>query len=124
MQRGRRSSPATDGFHDLALIENILKLMADGRVDYTIVWRRLSQFVAGGNAEPVRDLFAGGRRAGRPGRIGSLSERPPVVGAPEVYPGRRSGVRRLRDRAAAGAIIGGAGGGETTRNHPDCWRDQ
>ena len=43
---------------DLALIENILKLMADGRVDYTIFWRRLSHFVAGGDAEPVRDLFA------------------------------------------------------------------
>ncbi len=42
---------------DLALIENILKLLTQGRVDYTIFWRRLSRFVADGAAEPVRDLF-------------------------------------------------------------------
>lgn len=42
---------------DLSLIESILKLLADGRVDYTIFWRRLSHFVAAGDAEPVRDLF-------------------------------------------------------------------
>ena len=42
---------------DLALIEDLLRLLADGRVDYTIFWRRLSQFVAGNPAEPVRDLF-------------------------------------------------------------------
>jgi len=42
---------------DLALIEGILKLLADGRVDYTIFWRRLSHFVAGSDVEPVRDLF-------------------------------------------------------------------
>jgi uncharacterized protein YdiU (UPF0061 family) len=42
---------------DLALIEGILKLLADGRVDYTIFWRRLSRFVAGDTADPVRDLF-------------------------------------------------------------------
>ena len=42
---------------DLALIEGILKLLADGRVDYTIFWRRLSHFAAGDAADPVRDLF-------------------------------------------------------------------
>jgi uncharacterized protein YdiU (UPF0061 family) len=42
---------------DLALTDSILKLMAEGRVDYTIFWRRLSHFVAGADAEPVRDLF-------------------------------------------------------------------
>ncbi len=43
---------------DLALIEDALKLLAAGRVDYTIFWRRLSHAVADGNTEPVRDLFA------------------------------------------------------------------
>ncbi len=42
---------------DRALIESILQLLAQGRVDYTIFWRRLSHFVRDGQAEPVRDLF-------------------------------------------------------------------
>ncbi|MBW8718315.1 MAG: YdiU family protein, partial [Variovorax paradoxus] len=42
---------------DRALIEGVLKLLAAEKVDYTIFWRRLSQHMAGGNAEPVRDLF-------------------------------------------------------------------
>jgi serine/tyrosine/threonine adenylyltransferase len=42
---------------DRALIEGILKLLAQDRVDYTIFWRRLSHFVADGQADPVRDLF-------------------------------------------------------------------
>lgn len=42
---------------DLDLIEQILRLLAEGRVDYTIFWRRLSHFVGGSGAEPVRDLF-------------------------------------------------------------------
>jgi serine/tyrosine/threonine adenylyltransferase len=42
---------------DRALIEGILKLLAQGRVDYTIFWRRLSHFAADGQAGPVRDLF-------------------------------------------------------------------
>jgi uncharacterized protein YdiU (UPF0061 family) len=42
---------------DRELIERTLKLLAADRVDYTIFWRRLSQHVAGGPAEPVRDLF-------------------------------------------------------------------
>jgi uncharacterized protein YdiU (UPF0061 family) len=44
---------------DRALTEDILKLLAAERVDYTIFWRRLSQFVASGAAhpEPLRDLF-------------------------------------------------------------------
>jgi uncharacterized protein YdiU (UPF0061 family) len=42
---------------DRALIEGILKLLAAGRVDYTIFWRRLSHFAADGQAGPVRDLF-------------------------------------------------------------------
>jgi len=46
---------AQDG--DRALIERVLQLLAKDRVDYTIFWRRLSQFVAGAPAEPVRDLF-------------------------------------------------------------------
>ncbi len=42
---------------DRELIETILKLLAQDRVDYTIFWRRLSQHRAGGPQEPVRDLF-------------------------------------------------------------------
>ncbi|HYD75548.1 MAG TPA: YdiU family protein [Ramlibacter sp.] len=42
---------------DRTLIEGILQLLAKGSVDYTIFWRRLSQHVAGGPLEPVRDLF-------------------------------------------------------------------
>ena len=42
---------------DKDLIEAILQLLARGRLDYTIFWRRLSHFVAGENADTVRDLF-------------------------------------------------------------------
>jgi serine/tyrosine/threonine adenylyltransferase len=42
---------------DRDLIETILKLLAAGKADYTIFWRRLSHHVAGGSSEPVRDLF-------------------------------------------------------------------
>lgn len=42
---------------DRTLIEGILQQLAKDRVDYTIFWRRLSQHVAGGAVEPVRDLF-------------------------------------------------------------------
>ncbi|MDB5881978.1 MAG: hypothetical protein JWP43_1856, partial [Ramlibacter sp.] len=42
---------------DRELIESTLKLLAADKVDYTIFWRRLSQHVAGGPSEPVRDLF-------------------------------------------------------------------
>jgi serine/tyrosine/threonine adenylyltransferase len=42
---------------DLVLIETILQLLAQDKVDYTIFWRRLSHWVTGSQAEPVRDLF-------------------------------------------------------------------
>ncbi len=42
---------------DRELVEGILQLLAAGRVDYPVFWRRLSRFVAGGEREPVRDLF-------------------------------------------------------------------
>jgi len=42
---------------DRELIESILKLLAQDKVDYTIFWRRLSRHVAGESAETVRDLF-------------------------------------------------------------------
>lgn len=63
---------------DRALIEGVLKLLAQEKVDYTIFWRRLSHGVASGDVEPVRDLFVdrpgfdawlqtyAGRRAGTP----------------------------------------------------------
>jgi serine/tyrosine/threonine adenylyltransferase len=42
---------------DRELVEQVLSLLAADHVDYTIFWRRLSQYVAGGSAEVVRDLF-------------------------------------------------------------------
>jgi uncharacterized protein YdiU (UPF0061 family) len=39
------------------LVEDILKLLAQDAVDYTIFWRRLSHFVANDEPQPVRDLF-------------------------------------------------------------------
>jgi len=42
---------------DRELVEEILKLLAKDRVDYTIFWRRLSRHVAGEPAQTVRDLF-------------------------------------------------------------------
>jgi uncharacterized protein YdiU (UPF0061 family) len=42
---------------DLPLIEDILKLLAADKVDFTIFWRRLSEGVADISEEPVRDLF-------------------------------------------------------------------
>ena len=41
-----------------ALVEQLLQLLAQNAVDYTIFWRRLSHAVAEGQFEPVRDLFA------------------------------------------------------------------
>ena len=42
---------------DRELVERVLALLAADKLDYTIFWRRLTQHVAGGPAEPVRDLF-------------------------------------------------------------------
>ncbi|MES2184256.1 MAG: YdiU family protein [Pseudomonadota bacterium] len=41
---------------DAPLLDSLLQLLAQGRTDWTIFWRRLSHHVAGGSAEPVRDL--------------------------------------------------------------------
>ena len=41
-----------------ALVEQLLQLLAQNAVDYTIFWRRLSHAVTQGQFEPVRDLFA------------------------------------------------------------------
>jgi len=46
---------AADG--DRQLIEDALKLLAAEKTDYTIFWRRLAQYRADGNIEPVRELF-------------------------------------------------------------------
>lgn len=45
---------------DRTLIEEILKLLAQDRVDYTIFWRRLSQSNSGTESQAVRDLFLDG----------------------------------------------------------------
>jgi uncharacterized protein YdiU (UPF0061 family) len=42
---------------DAGLIEGIFKLLAAGRVDYPIFWRRLGSFLPGAGQEAVRDLF-------------------------------------------------------------------
>ncbi|MEJ8809576.1 YdiU family protein [Variovorax ureilyticus] len=42
---------------DRPLIEQLLKLLAQEKVDYPIFWRRLSRVVAGDNPDTVRDLF-------------------------------------------------------------------
>lgn len=42
---------------DGALIEQLLGLLAAGRVDYTVFWLRLTEAVASGDFTPVRDLF-------------------------------------------------------------------
>ena len=42
---------------DRALTNDLLSLLAQDRVDYTIFWRRLSHARASGHTEPVRDLF-------------------------------------------------------------------
>jgi uncharacterized protein YdiU (UPF0061 family) len=42
---------------DRALCEDLLRLLAQGQVDHTIFWRRLSHAVANGDHAPVRDLF-------------------------------------------------------------------
>ena len=42
---------------DRDLIDALLMLMAQDRVDYSIFWRRLSRWMAGEGGEPVKDLF-------------------------------------------------------------------
>ena len=42
---------------DKSLIENIFKLLAAGKVDYTIFWRRLCTFSTAQGREALRDLF-------------------------------------------------------------------
>ncbi len=42
---------------DKALIEGILKLLAQNKVDYTIFWSRMTTCIRSNDWEPVRDLF-------------------------------------------------------------------
>jgi uncharacterized protein YdiU (UPF0061 family) len=58
---------------DRALIEQLLKLLAQEKVDYPIFWRRLSRVMAGDNPDTVRDLFID--RDGFDGWLRSFSER-------------------------------------------------
>jgi uncharacterized protein YdiU (UPF0061 family) len=48
---------ATSQSDDRHLIDDILNLLAQDRVDYTIFWRRLSHFAGDGQAAAVTDLF-------------------------------------------------------------------
>ena len=54
---GLLDDDASPPAQDRALIADILQLLAQDRVDYTIFWRRLSHARASGNTETVRDLF-------------------------------------------------------------------
>jgi uncharacterized protein YdiU (UPF0061 family) len=58
---------------DRALIEGVLKLLAQEKVDYTIFWRRLADLQAGGDPAAVRDLFLD--RAGIEGWLQSFGQR-------------------------------------------------
>ncbi len=51
------NTSATDLLPTRVLIEDILKLLAQDGVDYTIFWRRLSHFAAHQSEQAVRDLF-------------------------------------------------------------------
>jgi uncharacterized protein YdiU (UPF0061 family) len=53
-------NPAADLAASRGLIEDILKLLAQNQVDFTIFWRRLSHWVADDNTPAVRDLFLDG----------------------------------------------------------------
>ncbi len=48
---------SSTGDKDQTLLADLLQLLAQDRVDYTIFWRRLSQAVAAHDFDPVRDLF-------------------------------------------------------------------
>ncbi len=48
---------APDVAAQATLVRDILALLAQHRVDYSIFWRRLSQATAIGNPQPVRELF-------------------------------------------------------------------
>jgi uncharacterized protein YdiU (UPF0061 family) len=50
-------TPSADLALTRGLIEDILKLLAQDRVDFTIFWRRLSHWVADDHTQAVRDLF-------------------------------------------------------------------
>ncbi len=52
---GLPDAPATEG--SKAVIEGILKLLAAGKVDYTIFWRRFSHAIASNQFESARDMF-------------------------------------------------------------------
>ncbi|WP_076997888.1 YdiU family protein [Variovorax sp. KK3] len=58
---------------DRALIEGVLKLLAQEKVDYTIFWRRLADRQAGGDPDLVRDLFVD--RAGIDAWLASFAQR-------------------------------------------------
>ena len=66
-------SDAQHAAMDRRLIEDILKLLAADRVDYTLFWRRLSHARGGSAPEPVRDLFL--NRAGLDAWLLHYSER-------------------------------------------------
>jgi uncharacterized protein YdiU (UPF0061 family) len=82
---------------DRELVEGVLQLLAAGRVDYPVFWRRLSHFVAGGPIAPVRDLFAD--RAGLDAWLESYRARLPA------------------DRPAAGAAMLASNPKFVLRNH-------
>ncbi len=56
-KNGSASDPDSRKALIQTLLADLLKLMAQDRVDYTLFWRRLSHAVATDELDPVRDLF-------------------------------------------------------------------
>ena len=83
---------------DADLLDGLLRLLARHQVDWTIFWRRLSQFVAQGTLEPLRDLFVD--REGFDAWMTRYEQRLPAV-----------------DRAAAGAAMLAVNPRFVLRNH-------
>jgi uncharacterized protein YdiU (UPF0061 family) len=70
---GAKLGLSNTGADDRVLVDRVLKLLAQEKVDWTIFWRRLSHFMAGESVEPVRDLFVD--RAGFDDWLLSFSKR-------------------------------------------------
>jgi uncharacterized protein YdiU (UPF0061 family) len=72
-QLGQKLGLAGADEADRPLVDDLLRLLADGAVDWSIFWRRLSRHAAGGPADLVRDLFID--RAGFDAWLGRWQER-------------------------------------------------
>ncbi|MGJ7489863.1 protein adenylyltransferase SelO [Variovorax sp. ZT4R33] len=78
---GRKLGLPSADAQDRGLIDDVLRLLAAERTDWTIFWRRLSDAVAGGDFEPVRELFID--RTGIDAWLLAFAERRGAIGAAE-----------------------------------------